>query len=82
MLSLFYAFTIIVLNRFNSKYSVIEVRSNLALCIGATKAEAIIAYRDVNCFKTIEKNTPKSAIRLRFNTVFASYLMPNLIPNH
>lgn len=28
----------------------------------------------------IESDTPKSAIRLKFNTAFASYLMPNLIP--
>ena len=30
----------------------------------------------------IESDTPKSAIRLKFNTVFASYVMPNLIPNN
>lgn len=30
----------------------------------------------------IESNTPKSAIRLKFNSTFASYLMPNLIPSY
>lgn len=30
----------------------------------------------------IESNTPKSAIRLKFNSMFASYVMPNLIPSH
>lgn len=29
----------------------------------------------------IESDTPKGAIRIRFNTTFASYLMPNLIPD-
>ncbi len=29
----------------------------------------------------IESDTPKSAIRLKFNSMFASYVMPNLIPN-
>ncbi len=29
----------------------------------------------------IESDTPKGAIRIKFNTTFASYLMPNLIPN-
>ena len=29
----------------------------------------------------LESDTPKSAIRLKFNAEFASYLMPDLIPN-
>lgn len=29
----------------------------------------------------IESDTPKGAIRIRFNATFASYLMPNLIPD-
>ncbi len=29
----------------------------------------------------IQSDTPKGAIRIKFNTLFASYLMPNLIPD-
>ena len=56
-------------------------RGDVMNIIGTKERTASKLISDLIKLNYLESETPKSAIRLKFNPTFASYIFPNLMPN-